>query len=215
MKKSVYIEGSIFSCLASTPSRDVVNLAQQWITQDWWETQKSSFDVYISAAVAHKFSLGDASALLGLQIAMGDFQILSDSVAAQALAKQLIVSNAVPNHHVDDALHIALAACCGADYLLTWNFKFINNAMAKPLIQKTVAAGGFICPTICTPEQLYTEGMEDDAILKQLRENRKAIAEKRRNPHPRPLPDRLPGPEIMGRQGEGVLFGERLLVSNI
>ena len=163
----------------SKPGRDVVTAARQWITQDWWQTQQSSFDVYISAALALEFLLGGASTAQGLQIAMGDFQILSDSVGAQALAKQLIASNAVPPHRVDDALHIALAACCGADYLLTWNFTFINNAMAKPLIQKTVAAGGFVCPTICTPEQLYTGGIEDDEILQELRENRKAIAEKR------------------------------------
>ena len=107
MKKSVYIESSIFSHLTSTPSRDVVTAARQLITQDWWETQKSSFDVYISAAVAQEFSRGDASTVLGLQIAMDAFQILSDSVDAQTLAKQLIVSNAVPNHRVDDAFHIA------------------------------------------------------------------------------------------------------------
>ena len=179
MRKSVYIESSIFSYLVSAPSRDLVNLARQLITQNWWETQESSFDVYISAAVVQEFLLGNASTMPGLQIAMEDFQILSDSVGAQALAEQLIASNAVPRHRIVDALHIALAACCGAEYLLTWNFKFINNAMAKPLIQKAVEAGCFICPTICTPEQLYTGGMEDDAILKELRENRKAIAEKR------------------------------------
>jgi hypothetical protein len=122
-------------------------------------------------------------------MAMDDFQILSDSVETQALAKQLIASKAVPSHRVDDALHIALAASCGADYLLTWNFKFINNAMAKPLIQKTVEAGGFVCPTICTPEQLYIEGMEDDAIMKELREDRNAIAEKfTAQPSPPPSP---------------------------
>ena len=189
MRKSVYIETSIISHLMSKPSRNVVTAARQLITQDWWKTQKSSFDAYISAAVAQEFSLGDASAVLGPQIAMGDFQFLSDSVGAQALAKQLIASNGVPSHRIVDALHIALAACCGADYLLTWNFKFINNAMAKPLIQKTVEAGGFTCPTICTPEQLYTGGMEDDAILKELRENRKAIAENRAaQPSPPPSP---------------------------
>jgi hypothetical protein len=100
------------------------------------------------------------------------------------IALDLIVNNAnFPK------LHIALAACCGADYLLTWNFKFINNTMAKPLIQKTVEAGGFTCPTICTPEQLYTGGAEDDAILKELRENRKAISENRAaQPSPPPSP---------------------------
>jgi hypothetical protein len=121
-----------------------------------------------------------------LQIAIGDFHIFSDSVGAQALAKQLIASNAVPSDRAVDALHIALAACCGADYLLTWNFKFINNAMTKPLIQKTVEAAGFSCPTICAPEQLYAGGIEDNAILKELRENRNVIAESlaRLNPHP-------------------------------
>ena len=189
MKKSVYIETSIISHLMSKRSRNVVTAARQLITQDWWETQKSSFDVYISAAIAQEFLLGDASTMPGLQIAMIDFQFLSDSVDALALAQQLIASNAVPSHRVDDAMHIALAACSRADYLLTWNFKFINNAMAKPLIQKTVEAGGFTCPTICTPEQLYTGGMEDDAILKELRENRNVIAENcAAQPSPPPSP---------------------------
>ena len=188
LRKSIYIEYSIISHLASTPSRNVVTAARQLITQDWWRTQKSSFGVYISAAVAQEFLLGDASAVLGPQIAMGDFQILSDSVDALALAQKLIASNAVPSHRVDDALHIALAACSGADYLLTWNFKFINNAMTKPLIQKAVEAGGFTCPTICTPEQLYTVGMEDDEILQELRENRNAFAENHVVPQPSPPP---------------------------
>ena len=106
LRHSVYIETSIISHLTSQRSRDVVNLARQVITQDWWETQKSSFDVYISALAAQ-----------GLQIATGDFQILSDSVDAQTLAKQLIVSNAMPHHRVDDAVtspwpHAAVWTIC-------------------------------------------------------------------------------------------------------
>jgi hypothetical protein len=95
MKKSVYIESTIINYLTSTPSRDVVTAARQLITQDWWDTQKASFAIYVSAAVAQEFLLGDAS-LPGLKIAMGDFQILRDSAEAQALAIQLIASNAVP-----------------------------------------------------------------------------------------------------------------------
>jgi hypothetical protein len=189
MRKSVYIESSIIGYLTARLTRDLVNAARQLITQDWWETQKPSFNISVSAAVAQEFLLVDAFAVPRLDIATGDFQILSDSAEAQALAIRLVASNVVPSHRVDDALHIALAACWGADYLLTWNFKFINNAMAKPLIQKSVEAGGFICPTICTPEQLYSGGMEDDAILKELRENRKAISENRAaQPSPPPSP---------------------------
>jgi hypothetical protein len=55
MRKSVYIDNSIISYLAATPSRDVVTAARQFITLDWWETQKPSFDIYVSTAVAQEF----------------------------------------------------------------------------------------------------------------------------------------------------------------
>jgi hypothetical protein len=38
---------------------------------------------------------------------------------------------AVPKGSEEDALYIGIAAAQGADYLLTWNFKHINNAETK------------------------------------------------------------------------------------
>jgi len=51
-------------------------------------------------------------------------------------------------------LHIAIAAAQSVDYLLTWNFKHINNATTRTLIAKTVEAYGFTCPLLCSPEEL-------------------------------------------------------------
>jgi|GEM_PF-4139351 len=42
----------------------------------------------------------------------------------------------------------------GVDYLLTQNFKHINNATTRTLIAKTVEAYGFTCPLLCSPEEL-------------------------------------------------------------
>jgi hypothetical protein len=78
MRKSVYIESSIIGYLTARLTRDLVNAARQLITQDWWETQKSSFNVCISAAIAQDFLLSGASAVPGLKMAMWFFGGITD-----------------------------------------------------------------------------------------------------------------------------------------
>ncbi len=53
-----------------------------------------------------------------------------------------------------DAAHIAVAAVGGVDYLLTWNFKHIANAVLRDRIERTCRLSGCKPPAICTPEEL-------------------------------------------------------------
>jgi predicted nucleic acid-binding protein len=46
----------------------------------------------------------------------------------QELTQGLLSARLLPMGSVDDALHIAVASVHGMEYLLTWNFKHINNA---------------------------------------------------------------------------------------
>ena len=73
---------------------------------------------------------------------------------AESLAAKLIADKAVPANSVEDALHIAIAATQGAEFLLTWNFKHINNAETKVLIARVVESSGYVCPILCSPEEL-------------------------------------------------------------
>jgi hypothetical protein len=66
----------------------------------------------------------------------------------------LLTQSAVSEGSEEDALHIGIAAAQGADYLLTWNFKHINNAEMKSAITKVVESCGLVCPQICSPEEL-------------------------------------------------------------
>ena len=59
MKQRVYIETSIVSYLTARPSRDLIILARQQLTLDWWESQKFDYDVYISQLVLQEASAGD------------------------------------------------------------------------------------------------------------------------------------------------------------
>lgn len=52
------------------------------------------------------------------------------------------------------AVNEHLPATQGIDYLLTWNFKHINNAERKALIAQVVEADGWVCPIFCSPEEL-------------------------------------------------------------
>jgi hypothetical protein len=70
------------------------------------------------------------------------------------LAKLLLNKGVIPKGSEEDALHIGIAAAQETDYLLTWNFKHINNAEMKSSIFRVFESFGFECPQICSPEEL-------------------------------------------------------------
>ena len=155
MKKAVvYIESSVISYLTARSSRDLVTAARQTITSEWWYSRKQHYDVFISALVEEEISSGDAAAAQKRIEAVADIPSLTITAEAQELAQFLLDGKAVPANSVEDALHIGIAATQGAEFLLTWNFKHINNAETKALIEKLVEDQGYICPILCSPEEL-------------------------------------------------------------
>ena len=78
--------------------------------------------------------------------------------AAGELAARLVESGAVPRAAAEDALHIAVAAVHGVDYLLTWNCKHIANATMRQAIEGACREAGYEPPIICTPEELTHVG---------------------------------------------------------
>lgn len=126
----------------------------QATTIEWWNDARSDYDVFISPLVIEEISAGDQSAAIARLQAVADMPILEIKPEAQTLVKSLLRSNAVPANSDRDALHIAIAATQGIDYLLTWNFKHINNASTRELIMSTVSSFNFICPILCSPEEL-------------------------------------------------------------
>ncbi len=74
-----------------------------------------------------------------------------------ALATRLVREGALPSEATTDAIHIALAAVHGMDYLLTWNYRHIDNAERKPVVTSICAIAGYRLPEICTPQELTGE----------------------------------------------------------
>jgi len=154
MNPTVYIESSVISYLVSRPSRDVVIAGRQAISHDWWENQQQRFELRVSALVEEEISRGDSLAAQRRLALIEDIPNLAISDEATELAELLLTQGVVPEGSEEDALHIAIAAAQGVDYLLTWNFKHINNAEMKSAIAKVVESCGLMCPQICSPEEL-------------------------------------------------------------
>lgn len=154
MYPSVYLESSIISYLVSRPSRDVVIAGRQAISHDWWDNHRQRFELRVSALVEEELSRGDPLAARRRLELIEGIPSLAISSDATEIAELLLTQGVVPEGSEEDALHIGIAVAQGADYLLTWNFKHINNAEMKSAITRIVEMLGFICPQICSPEEL-------------------------------------------------------------
>jgi predicted nucleic acid-binding protein len=160
MKPTVYLETSVISYLAARPSRDLIVAAHQQISQDWWDTRQA-WDLSISVLVVSESRTGDAEAAQRRLALLEGLPLLRLNDAATDLAEHLLTRAALPAKAKDDALHIAVAAVHGIDYLLTWNCKHIANARQRPIIEAICEASGYRPPVICTPEELLGDRYVD------------------------------------------------------
>jgi hypothetical protein len=119
--------------------------------------QNSEFDCYVSALVLQEAEGGDPDAAATRLSAIAELPVLQIDEAAEALAQSLIVDGAIPEQKPEDALHIALSARGGVDYLLTWNFTHIHNAQMELCIRQIVERFGYQCPVFCSPDELMGE----------------------------------------------------------
>jgi predicted nucleic acid-binding protein len=116
--------------------------------------QRNRFDLYTSDVTVEEAGRDspDAGALrLG---ALSGIPILPTTQAVVGLSKALLQGKALPAKALNDALHIAVSVVHGIDYLLTWNYRHLDNAETKPVIRSVCVTPGYDSPEICTPQEL-------------------------------------------------------------
>lgn len=161
MKPRVYLETTVPSYLTAWPSRDLVRAAHQQITQEWW-ANRGSFELYSSRLVVQECQAGDSQAAADRLAALAGIPLLEQTPDAAALAEALLHGVPLPERAAADAVHIAIAAVHGLDYLLTWNCTHIANVTLRPRIEAVCRAAGYEPPLICTPEELPARRQDDD-----------------------------------------------------
>lgn len=152
----VYVETSVLSYLAARPSRNLLVAGHQQVTRDWWE-QRSRFELFVSDAVIVEISGGDAAAAQQRLALLDHVDVLAAHIDAKSLAASFIAEAALPPKAAIDAVHVAMAAVHGMDFLLTWNCTHIANAVIRPQLEVLCWRAGFRPPVICTPLELLQE----------------------------------------------------------
>jgi hypothetical protein len=157
MKPAIYLETSVIGYATSRPSRDLLVAAHQQVTQEWFARHAKGYELLVSQLVVSEAAGGDEEAAQARSAFLQGIPRLGITDAAGELAAKLVEMGAVPRESAEDALHIAVAAVHGVDYLLRWNCKHIANAAMRQGIEAVCREAGYEPPVICTPEELLND----------------------------------------------------------
>lgn len=154
VKPTVYIETSVVSYLTAHPSRDLIVAAHQQITQEWWDSARMGFDLFVSPVVMDEIAKGDAGQAQKRLASVEDMPVLAVGADVHLLTAEYMDQIVIPGESKADAFHLALASWHGMDYLLTWNCRHIANAAIKRIVESVNGKHNIRTPIICTPEEL-------------------------------------------------------------
>ena len=159
---TVYIETSIVSHATAWPSPDPATAVLQDQAKRWMNEQRSLYDVVTSQLVLDEAALGDADAAARRLKMLDGIPVLPAYPDADTVADEIISRSMMPASARIDALHVALAALAGVQYLLTQNCKHIANAHELPRLYRLLDEIGLSGMLICTPIE-FLGGNDDDS----------------------------------------------------
>lgn len=157
---TVYLETTVVGNVAGRIHPDPDIASRQHKTRRWWATAKSDCQLFISQLLLDECGAGDPTAAQERIDEIKELPRLDITEDVHDLANALMAGGAIPPSEPRDALHVAIAAVHGVQYLVTWNFKHIANATLRTRINDVIRDNGYEAPIICTPEELG--GMTDD-----------------------------------------------------
>lgn len=157
MKKSLYLETTVVSYYVSRSSRDIITLAHQEITREWWNKALKRFNIFISETVVAEARLGDRQLAEKRLGELKNFPLLELTDEVERVARIYIEKLRIPQKALRDAVHLAVASVHNIDYLVTWNCVHIANGEVIKALMKVNETIGIKTPVICTPEGLIND----------------------------------------------------------
>lgn len=159
MKPRVYIETSVISYLVGwLNERSILVAHNQEFTREWWSLRRHEYELFSSAVAVNEAGKGEGSLAEERLNFLAETTMLDVTDGATVLALELLRNTRIPAKAEVDALHVAVAAVHGMDYLISWNCKHIVNGNILPEVYAVCRASGYEPPLICTPQELMEPG---------------------------------------------------------
>lgn len=135
--------------------------ARQLLTHQWWNDERSNYELVTSQYVIDEASDGDPIMATERLQSLEGIPLLPLDPQIGVIAQEIMSRAILPPKAAVDALHIAIVAHHEIQYLLTWNCKHIANARILPRIYEVLTDLGLPIPIICTPEEMVDDDSED------------------------------------------------------
>jgi hypothetical protein len=152
----VYLETSFFSACV-TNRTDVDSQSWKGRSLSWLKTQAPHHELFISAEVVAELSVPtypNGAAALAFTAGIASLPITMEVLA---LGQMLIDQKAMPGPLKGDAIHVAVAAYHGMEYVLSWNVKHLANPNKRIHLARVLMIAGKAAPTIITPDVLWED----------------------------------------------------------
>ncbi len=155
--ETVYIEPSVVSYLVARPSHNPITAWRQQLTHEWWNEQRDKFACVISQEVIAEVMEGDSSMAKKRMALLQGLPLISGGPDSVKLALELLQRGMFPANARADSNHMATAICGEVDYLLTWNYRHLANAVVLSRLEKFLRERSLKLPRVCTPEELMEQ----------------------------------------------------------
>lgn len=96
-KPQVYVKTSVVGYLTARPSHDILTVADQLATREWWQSAAIRFDPVVSRFVLDEAGAGDPAAAGDRLAALATLRMLPHNAESAELGRRLVQSHAVPS----------------------------------------------------------------------------------------------------------------------
>ena len=150
----VYLETSFFGACVSTRTSPR-SVAWRETSNEWWQTQASRHELYVSDEVVAELSAPDfAEGPAALDMLRG-LRLLDLGPEVRGLAEILVREKLMPRPSVSgDAVHVAAATVHRMEYVVTWNVQHLANPNKRMHFATVCLRLGLMPPQIVTPDML-------------------------------------------------------------
>jgi predicted nucleic acid-binding protein len=169
-KPTLYLETTILSYLLARLSRDILTLARQQLTRDWWEYEHNKYEIVISTLVQTTLEESPSDLRDAPAEYLRSCKILPASSKIDQRAVEILQELPTPSISEADAHHLACAMIHEIEYFLTWQFKTLANAFVRRRLDGICRQHGWFMPTIGTPEHMMSDDVGwKDPIVEEVR----------------------------------------------
>ena len=122
---------------------------------EWWQTQRSRHEIYISAEVLNELSSPRYLQSTDALNLMEGLPMLDIAPEVIGLAGILVKERVMPGPVKGDAIHVAAAILFKMDFMLSWNVRHLANINKVTHLQTLCLRLGLVPPRILTPDVLW------------------------------------------------------------